>query len=80
MKIRTYGKLADLLGAERELETGGPCTVGELRALLASQCPEAAESLASQRVLACVDDTVVTESHLIRPGEAVEFLAPVSGG
>lgn len=80
MKVRSYGKLADLLGAEREIEIHQACTVSELRAKLAAACPDAAESLASRRVRACVGDHVVPDSHVLAPGESIDLLAPVSGG
>ena len=80
MKVRSYGKLADLLGQERIVGLEAPCTVAELRACLAAECPEAAQPLASRRVLACVGDLVVPDNHVVAPGETVELLAPVSGG
>lgn len=80
VKVRSYGKLADLLGAERQVHLTAPCTVAELRALLANECPDAAEALANKRVLACVDDAIVPDSHVIARDESVDLLAPVSGG
>ena len=80
MKIRFYGKLADLFGTERELAIDCPCTVAELLRKLASDHPEAAETLQNKRVKACVGDAIVQESTVIPKGEVVEFMAPVSGG
>lgn len=80
MKVRSYGKLADLLGQETDVDIDVPCTVDELRARLAAIYPDAAQPLASKRVLACVGDTVVPNSHVVAPGTVVELLAPVSGG
>jgi molybdopterin converting factor small subunit len=80
VKVRSYGKLADVLGPERCVEIVSACTIAELRDRLATECPEAAEPLASKRVRACVGDEIVPDSHVVRPGEAVELLAPVSGG
>lgn len=80
MKVRSYGKLRDLLGYERDVPIDAPCTVAELRARLAAECPEAAEPLASRRVIACVRDTVVPDNYLVTPSDPVELLAPVSGG
>ena len=80
MKVRSYGKLADVLGPERRLDFDSPCTIAELRGRLAAECPEAAEPLASKRVRACVGDEIVPDSHVVHPGDAVELLAPVSGG
>ncbi|WP_347402761.1 MoaD/ThiS family protein [Sphingomonas hankyongi] len=80
MKVRSYGKLADLLGTERDLHMDAPCTVAELRDRLAAECPQAREPLANKRVLACVGDTIVPDTHIVSPRESIEFLAPVSGG
>lgn len=80
MKVRSYGKLADLLGPERDIAIDAPCTIAELRAHLAAQCPEAAEPLASKRVLACLGDEIVPDTHVVEPDQSVELLAPVSGG
>lgn len=80
MKVLAYGKLADLLGQEREVDIEVPCTVAELRACLAAQCPEATEPLANKRVLACVGDVIVADNHVLAGAEPVELLAPVSGG
>lgn len=80
MKVRFYGKLADLLGHEKDVQIAAPCTVAELRAHVIAECNETGKSLADERVRACVSDTIVPESHVVEPGEVVEFLAPVSGG
>jgi molybdopterin converting factor small subunit len=80
VKVRSYGKLADVLGPERDVGIDAPCTIAELRAHLAAECPQAAEPLANGRVRACVSDTIVPDSHVVAPGETIELLAPVSGG
>ena len=80
MKVRSYGKLADLLGAEREVHIDAPCTVAELRRRLAAEYPEAAEALNNKRVRACIGDAIVPDSHLLVVDEHIELLAPVSGG
>ena len=80
MKVRSYGKLADLLGAEREVRINVPCTVAELRLHLAAECPEAAETLNNKRTRACVGDAIVPDSHLLASDGPIELLAPVSGG
>lgn len=80
MKVRSYGKLADLLGHERKIDSIGPCTIAELREKLAAECPEAAEVLANRRVMACVDDEMVSDDYLIARDAEIELLAPVSGG
>jgi molybdopterin converting factor small subunit len=80
VKIRSYGRLAELLGYEREILTQAPCTLADLRAQLVEECPEAAAQLARPGVRAYVDDTIVNDCDIVREGELLELLAPVSGG
>jgi molybdopterin converting factor small subunit len=63
-----------------EITIAVPCTVGELRAHLARECPEAAAALNDQRVRTCIADAVVSDCHVVSGREPVELLAPVSGG
>lgn len=80
MKVRFYGKLADLFGSEREVALDMPCTVADLRRQLATDHPHAAESIANKRVKACIGDEIVQDSDVIPEDEVLELLAPVSGG
>ena len=80
MKVRFYGKLADVFGRERETAVDRPCTVAELRELLAADQPGAAQLLENKRVRACIGDTIVRDDEIIPEGEVLELLAPVSGG
>ena len=48
--------------------------------MLAGDCPAAAETLTNKRVMVCVNDSVVPDSYVIAPDQAIELLAPVSGG
>lgn len=79
MRIHFYGRLAEQIGRSIELDVEGDCSVAELRGRLAADYPHSAQAL-GQRVRACVGDTIVADSHVVRPGETVEFLPPVSGG
>ena len=77
--IRLYGRLAEQ--AERELtfpicEQGLP--VSSLRHRVAEQL--GVRLLLDQRVRAAVGDEIVQEETIVRPGDEVDFLAPVSGG
>jgi molybdopterin converting factor small subunit len=80
LKVRFYGKLADLFGSERELTSDTPATVAELRDRLASEYPEGAQSLQHKRVRACIGDEIAQDSDVVPDGAVLEFLAPVSGG
>jgi molybdopterin converting factor small subunit len=80
LKVRFYGKLADLFGSERDVPIDGPCTVAELRRKLATDHPDAAEPLQNKRVRACVGDAIIGDEDVIGRGAVLELLAPVSGG
>ena len=80
MKVTFYGRLADAIGPEADLQTGPSVSVGEVRRLLAAEHPAAAATLASRRSVACIGGSVVRDDHVIAEGDHVEFLPPVSGG
>ena len=80
MRISFYGRLAEAIGREVELETAQACAVGEVRARLAELYPQVAGDLASPRVKACVGDRMVPDSCIVGPCAAVDILAPLSGG
>ena len=72
-KIAFYGKLAERLGREVELDlpTEG-CTIAALRARF--------EGVDRATVRAFVNDETVREDHVVRPDDRVDFLPPLSGG
>ena len=79
MKIHFYGRLAESVGRDIEVDVPESCSVADLRELLATKFPHAANAL-GHRVRALVGDAVVADSHIVRPGDSVEFFPPVSGG
>ena len=80
MKIIFYGRLADALGPEMEVDLPSSCSVDELREHVARLLPESATALRNKRVRACIDDSIVLDSHVIGPADRIEFIPPVSGG
>ena len=80
MKVRFYGKLADLFGSEREIAVDTPCTVADLRDRLAIEHPLGAESLLHKRVRTCIGYEIARDTDVVPDGAVLEFLAPVSGG
>jgi len=80
MKILLYGRLADAIAREVDIGVGCPCTVGGVRASLAREHPEAAETLMSPRSRAVVGGSLATDDQVVGSGGTVEFLPPVSGG
>ena len=79
MKIHFYGRLAESVGRDIEVDVPESCSVADLRELLATEYPRAANAL-GHRIRALVGDRVVADSHIVRPGDSVEFFPPVSGG
>lgn len=80
MRILFYGKLADALGRQMEVDVPGSCSVDELRDHVAELRPAAASALRDKRVRACIGDSIVLDSHVVGPADEVEFIPPVSGG
>jgi len=80
VKILFYGRLAEAIASEIEIEASDGCRLAELREGLASNHPAAAKALASAYSRACLGDALVTDDQWIGPGDTVSFLPPVSGG
>ena len=80
MKILFYGRLADAIGPELQLDGQSPCSVAELRDRLAEEHPHAQAVLQNRRALTCVGDRFVRDDHSLSAGDIVEFMPPVSGG
>ena len=80
MKVLFYGRLAEAIGPELEIDAPAGCSVGQLRDRLVAEHPEAEQPLRSRRALACVGDSLVHDTYVLRADERIEFLPPVSGG
>ena len=81
MKIAFFGRLGERIGREVDLDPpAGELDVAALRRLLAELFPAAADEIRSGAVRACVDEAIVPDSHLVKPGQKVEFFPPLSGG
>ncbi|MGE5062641.1 MAG: MoaD/ThiS family protein [Myxococcales bacterium] len=80
MKIMFYGRLAESIAPQIDLEAGPGSSIAEVRRLLAAEHPLAAATLANRRSVACVRGSVVRDDYHIVEGDWVEFLPPVSGG
>jgi molybdopterin synthase sulfur carrier subunit len=80
LKIMLFGSLGEAIG--RELTVDFPpegCSVSALRKLLVERDPAFAP-LARPSTRACVDQVIVPEDCIIRPGKEVAFIPPLSGG
>jgi molybdopterin converting factor small subunit len=80
LRILFYGRLADALGREMELDEVSGGTVGDLRQRIAAENPAAAQALSSQRVRACIGGSLMLDDDRVGATDAVEFLPPLSGG
>ena len=78
MKILFYGRLAEMIGREAEMDRASD--VAALRARLVALHPHAAADLAPERARACVADTIVSEDFPLGDAVSVEFFPPLSGG
>ena len=78
--VTFYGVLKAETGTKQQaitLQADAP-TVSDLTAALAAQYPVLADRLPT--VAAAVRDTLVTAEHVLRDGDQVALLPPVSGG
>lgn len=80
LKIRFYGRLGEMLGAEIDVDPpAGTDTVLKLREVLVQAFPDASTDL-RQRARACIADSMVSEDHKLLGTETIEFFPPLSGG
>jgi sulfur-carrier protein len=80
VKVLFYGRLAEAIGAELDVDAPPGSSIGQLRDTLVRGHPEAAEALVGKRARACVNDAIVHDGFVPGTGDRVEFLPPVSGG
>lgn len=81
MKIAFYGKLAELIDAELELQLPPAIrTAGDLRGFLAETYPGHAQEFAGQRMKILCGDDFLSDDASISACELIELLPPVSGG
>lgn len=80
-EIELFGRLADPEGPTVWLELSGESTtVAALRAELRTAYPALGALLSRHRVRAAVDDVLVDDEAIFRPGQSISFMAPASGG
>jgi Molybdopterin converting factor, small subunit len=80
LNLSFYGAVADKLGRERSVAFAADgVTVGEIRAELARQDPDA-EILLQPQIRAALDTRVVKDDAVVRSGQEVVFFSIVSGG
>jgi molybdopterin converting factor small subunit len=80
LKVLLYGRMAEAIGPEVEVDAADGCSIAGLRERLAADHPETAETLANRRARACVGGALVMDDYVVSAEDRVEFLPPVSGG
>ena len=78
MRILLYGRLAEALDRQIELDAPAACSVDAVRQRLQANHPAIAAALARSR--AVVGGAAATDDQTVGPGDTIEFLPPVSGG
>ncbi len=81
LDIELCGRLADACGPVLGLavpENGMQVTA--MLDDLASAYPALGEALRSIRIRACINETIVANDAMVRPGDRVALFPPVSGG
>ena len=76
-----FGRLSAQFGRELEVdipETG--CTVGQLKALLAAQDPEFAQTFSRGAVNVAIDQHMADDGASLSAGQEIAFFSPLSGG
>lgn len=80
MKVLFYGRLAEAIGSELELEAPSDASVAEVRDRLCVLYPQVSGTLRNRRTRACIGDRLVGDEHRPAAADTLEFLPPVSGG
>lgn len=79
IRVLFFASIADLAGARQvSVEPDGDMTVGSLRRKLERDRPRLAGKLA--KCAAAVNQDVVGADRILKDGDEVAFLPPVSGG
>lgn len=80
-RVELCGRLADPCGPLLDLPIPADgMRVADLISILGERFPPLQHLLADQRVRACINEAVVANDMLVRPGDLVALFPPVSGG
>ncbi len=79
VSVRLFAGLHDLIGKrEVTLELPEGATIGHLRDKLGEEYPVVQAFLST--LVCAVDEEYVPSEHVLRPGEDVALIPPISGG
>ena len=80
MKVLFYGRLAEAVGTELEIDALPGSSVAAIRDGLIAEHPQIEGVLRSRRARACVGQALVHDDYVPGASDILEFLPPVSGG
>lgn len=79
VQVRLFAVARELAGRQSvTLDLPEPCTIAQLRQLLAAEVPLLADTL--HHVLFAIGSEYVTDEAVVGPGAEVACIPPVSGG
>lgn len=79
VRVRAFAGLVQMIGArEFEVEVGEGATVAGVRAAVAAAHPQVEAML--RNVVCAVGEEYVEDGYVVRDGETVALIPPVSGG
>ena len=80
--VLLFGRLKDAFGAASIAMPEGVGTVAELRAMLANENPELADTIRSKSVRFAINQSLVADEAgaRITPADEIALLPPLSGG
>jgi molybdopterin converting factor small subunit len=80
-RLLFFGALGDALGRERDVDLPpGGCSIAALRERLRAGDAAAASAMAGRTILASIDQQIVGDEAIARPGQEIAFFTPLSGG
>ena len=80
INVLFFAQIRELVGTGSFTMTKDYATVEELRAVLAAKGDRGALALSSDKLLASVNQTLVSLDHPLKAGDEVAFFPPVTGG
>ena len=80
MKVLFYGRLAETIGPELEIDAPPAVRSGNFATGSLPSTRRRSSRFAAGGRSACVGDALVRDTYVLGPADRVEFLPPVSGG